>query len=65
MFGGQQHDGGQGMMGWGPRPHMMMYGKYIKLLRYLHKCKASLFLTQMNSDVRNTPKLLQCKYEIL
>ncbi|XP_031555255.1 serrate RNA effector molecule homolog isoform X2 [Actinia tenebrosa] len=25
MFG-QQHDGGQGMMGWGPRPHMMMYG---------------------------------------
>ncbi|KAK3699552.1 hypothetical protein QZH41_003926 [Actinostola sp. cb2023] len=25
MFG-QQHEGGQGMVGWGPRPHMMMYG---------------------------------------
>ncbi|XP_020896176.1 serrate RNA effector molecule homolog B isoform X3 [Exaiptasia diaphana] len=25
MYGGQQHDG-QGMMGWSPRPHMMMYG---------------------------------------
>lgn len=29
MYGQHQHS--QGMMGWGPRPQMMMYGKWLEV----------------------------------